>query len=352
VPALTSETIRSLSGFRGQDAPVTTCYLDVDGRRFPRRQDYVHELEQLLRRARPEQNGHHSVHADFDRIEHHIRAGIDRSRVRGVAMFSCSAEGFWQVIELPVRVSSQVVVEAAPHVRQLESVLDEYERFGVVLADHHRARVFVFELGELQQNGDLSPSAEEPKRQHLRGAAEIAFRLHQERPLDHLILGAPSDVGAELVTCLHPYLRARLVERVQLSVQSSDDQVRRAVLDVEHMVERRKEQALVGRLRDALGAGRRGVGGLDPTLRALAERRVDHLLVSQGYHAPGWHCRPCGFLARVGRRCPLCNAPMEQTSDVVEHAIEQAVTQSCRVEVCVENADLDVLGGIGALLRY
>jgi hypothetical protein len=43
---------------------------------------------------------------------------------------------------------------------------------------------------------------------------------------------------------------------------------------------------------------------------------------------------------------------MEQTSDVVEYAIEHAVTHACRVEVCLENADLDVLGGIGALLRY
>ncbi len=29
-----------------------------------------------------------------------------------------------------------------------------------------------------------------------------------------------------------------------------------------------------------------------------------------------------------------------------------AGTQSCQVEVCVGNADLDVLGRIGALLRY
>ena len=92
------------------------------------------------------------------------------------------------------------------------------------------------------------------------------------------------------------------------------------------------------RLRDAVGAGRRGVGGLEQTLHALAERRVELLLVSQGFQAPGWHCRPCGYLAKLGRRCPLCGEPMDQTSDVVEYAIEHAVTHVCRVEVCVENA--------------
>jgi len=37
---------------------------------------------------------------------------------------------------------------------------------------------------------------------------------------------------------------------------------------------------------------------------------------------------------------------------VVHDAIEMALAQSCQVEICVGNADLDVMGRIGALLRY
>jgi hypothetical protein len=43
---------------------------------------------------------------------------------------------------------------------------------------------------------------------------------------------------------------------------------------------------------------------------------------------------------------------MEELDDVVEEAIDEALSQSCRVEICVGNADLDVLGRVGALLRY
>jgi hypothetical protein len=43
---------------------------------------------------------------------------------------------------------------------------------------------------------------------------------------------------------------------------------------------------------------------------------------------------------------------MVAVDDVVEEAVEAALAQSCRVEICVGNADLDVLGRIGALLRY
>jgi hypothetical protein len=54
----------------------------------------------------------------------------------------------------------------------------------------------------------------------------------------------------------------------------------------------------------------------------------------------------------LGRRCPLCSGEMEQVDDVVEEAVEEALAQACRVSVCNENPDLDVMGRIGALLRY
>jgi len=105
-------------------------------------------------------------------------------------------------------------------------------------------------------------------------------------------------------------------------------------------------------LRDAVGAGNGGTAGLEPVLAALVERRVDTLLVSDGFEAPGWRCGSCGYVAVKGRRCPVCNSNMSEVEDVVEEAVEAALAQSCRVEVCRENADLDVLGRIGAVLRF
>ena len=45
---------------------------------------------------------------------------------------------------MPVR--SQLVINHAPAVGQLESVVQEHEPIGVLLADKQRARLFVFEL--------------------------------------------------------------------------------------------------------------------------------------------------------------------------------------------------------------
>jgi uncharacterized protein GlcG (DUF336 family) len=54
----------------------------------------------------------------------------------------------------------------------------------------------------------------------------------------------------------------------------------------------------------------------------------------------------------VGPTNPANGVTMQRVSNVVEDAIEEALTQGVPVTICIGNADLDVLGQIGALLRY
>lgn len=368
---LTEAEVRELSSFKASDAPVTSMYLDVDGAHHPRQADVLQELERMVRSVKRDHAGDDSVVKDIKRIEEHVRAGIDRSHVRGLAVFSCTAHGFWRVIELPVAVRSQVVVNHSPAIRQLETVLDEYERFAVLLADRQRARMLVYELGELVESDELFeqlPRDEDDDRArrkdqnadhvaaavhaHLKHTAEVAFKVFQGTGFERLIIGAADEIANELESLLHAYLKERVVARCHIRVDAPADEVRAVALDVEADVERRKEAEVVERLRAAVGSGNRGVAGLDDTLRALVERRVDVLLVSSSFTHAGWRCGGCGHIARVGRACPVCEQDMDEVADVVEEAVEEALAQSCEVEVCVDNADLDVLGRIGALLRY
>lgn len=369
--AITPEVIRQLAGFKGTAAPVITCYLDVDGRRHIRRRDYEHQLDSLLRRARAQENGTKSVRRDIRRIEEYVKQGLDRSRTRGLAIFACSAHDLFEVVPLPFPVRNQVVVNHTPAVGQLESVVQERPRFGVLLADRQRARIFVFELGELversevvdklprdydqrgeKERGDVAHHVDELANQHLRHAARAAFHLYQEHPFDLLSLGGPDELVGQLEAVLHPYLKERLCERIGVPVGASLDEVVHAAADVEIRQERRREAQLVAQLREAAGGGRRGVTGLAGVLAALGQRRVENLLVSEGFQESGKACRPCGLLAVREAACPACQGSMEHVEDVVEEAVEQALGQSCHVEICVDNADLDVLGRVGALLRF
>jgi hypothetical protein len=364
--------VRSLAGFTAERAPVTTCYLDVDGRRHPRHRDVERHLDLVLRGARVRLNGAAevpSVQADLRRITEWVRAGFDRRRTRGLAFFACDAHGLFDVLPLPVSVHDRVVINHQPAVGQLESVLQDHEPIAVLLADRQRARLLVYELGELSDRselfervpagdtghadrGDLASAMEAATAAHLRQAASVAWRAWQERPFAHLAIGAPDSVAGSLGAMLHPYLRDRLCGRVAVEVGAGLPEIREATLDVERAVDRAREAALVDRMRAAAAARGKAVVGLAPTLAALNERRVERLLVSDGYEEEGWRCPVSGVLAAVGPLSPVTGGRMDRVVDVVEDAIDLALNQGCKVDICVGNADLDVVGRIGALLRY
>ena len=376
---ISEDRVRALAGHRGS-CVVTSCYLDVDGRRHPRHADYEAQLDGLLREAREKAAGFgpeavRSVAGDLDRIASWVRGGFNRSHVRGLVFFACSADGFFDVVESPLPVSNEIVVNHTPHVRPLESILQAYERFAVLLVDRQRARLFRFELGELTEHTEVFDAvprggdqaghpaqgsraahvqrhSEEVAHRHLKHAAEVTFTELQQRPVEHVILGGPHEVVVEVEGLLRPWVRERVADRLVIAATAGADEVRQAALSVEAALTRRSEAALVNRLRDAIGTGGGGVAGLEATLAALVERRVDLLLVSEGYATEGWRCRSCRYLGPMGRRCPRCAEDMDLVDDVVEEAVEEALANKCRVQMVRESADLDVLGRIGALLRF
>ncbi|MBV8162469.1 MAG: hypothetical protein JO265_16245 [Acidimicrobiia bacterium] len=369
---LSGDVVRHLAAFDG-GGPVCTCYLDVDGRRYVRSRDYELQLERMLRPVREQEHraGRHAVCRDLERIEDHVKGGIDRSHTRGLAMFASGGDGLWEALHLPVPVTNRLVVNQHPQVRQIEAVVERAERFAVLLADRQRARLFVFQLGQLvdwserfdrlprheDEGGELAKDqvrdhVDGAMRRHLLRTAAAAFELFQESGFDRLLIGAPADIAGALEHALHPYLRERVAARLAVAVGAREDDVREAAVAVEDEVLRRHEAEEVERLRAAAGMGDGAVVGLDEVLAALVARRVDTLLVSDGFEAPGWRCRSCAFLATRGPACPVCATRMERADDVVEEAVQEALNQSVRLDVCRDNADLDVLGRIGALLRF
>lgn len=368
---LSDASVHELASIRGEAGPITTCYLDVDGRRLVRPQDVEQELETLLRSARQRAEDEPSVLEDLARIEKFVRAGIDRHGVRGLVFVASAANDLWKAIPLPVRVRSQVAINNAPAVGQLESILQGHEPIGVLLADRQRARLFVFELGQLAEHSELldelprdydarghsergttESHVEELAHQHLRHAAQAAFRLFQQRPFAHLVVGATEAVAGELEAALHPYLRERLGGRIHVAIDAPETVVQEAAETVELQLEKARDAEVVERLREAVASGRKGVAELGPTLDALNERRVERLVVSQGFSREGWRCPDTGSLHAVGPNHPTTGVAMVRVPDVVEDAIEAALSTKVPVTICVGDADLDVLGRIGALLRY
>jgi peptide chain release factor subunit 1 len=373
VTSITAEDVRNLVAFRGAEAPVTTCYLDVDGRHLATHREVQQAFDLLVRQAGLNGHTHPSVTEDVARMGRHVR-GLKRTRARSLAMFSCSAEGLWAALELPRPVASQFAVHDTASVRQLEEVLDHSMRLALLVTDRQSARLVVCQLGELiesreiidplSRQGDddrgdrvktrLGRQRQQQARQHVRRAAGAAFDLLRSDTFDWIVIAAPTpDVLTDLDQALHPYVRARVADRQQLPVGLSDEQLLRAAAQAEADIEQRSAAALVARLREGAAPGLdRAVLGLERTLAALSAKRVDRLVVSRSYSAEGWRCHGCAALATIGRRCPRCHDEMRHVDDIAEEAVHQALCQHRFVTVLVDNPDLDVLGRIGALLRF
>jgi peptide chain release factor subunit 1 len=374
VTELDRSILRGLAAWNPEGIPVTSLYLTIDGRRYPRRADYEVRLDELLRDAKAQMDGlsaeaARSVGRDLERMSGFVREDLERGDTRGLALFSADAAGLWEAILLPRTVLDRAYVAPRAEIRMLEALLETYGATCTALVDFEKARLFLLQLGRVEEVHDvwdevpgrheqggraqmrMQRHVDDHRQQHLKHVAQTLFGLLRDRGFDHLILAGPGEAHHELERCLHGYLRQRLRARITLPMSASGEEVRARTLEAEEGREREAERGAVARLREA-GATGAGVTGLGDTLAALGDGRVGELVVRVDLSAPGARCGACGRLATGVRECPTCGAQMEDVRDVVEVAVAHAYGQGCQVETIVEDEQLVALGGIGALLRY
>ena len=154
---------------------------------------------------------------------------------------------------------------------------------------------------------------------------------------------------------LHPYLRDRLAGRLDIDVEhatptTSVARPRRA----SRRPAREREDAALARLIEAFAGGPgRAASGLPEVLAVLHEQRVETLLVEAGFAAPGVRCPTCGWLgADETAECPADGSAAEHADDIVEAAVERAVTQAADIHVLRDRAELASHGRIAAVLRF
>jgi peptide chain release factor subunit 1 len=372
------ERIRSLAGWNTGGFPVTTLYLDLDGRRRPRRRDYVRRAEDLVEAACDQaralgRDSFLSVCDDANKVRSFVQHDLDRrGALRGLAVFSCSRAGLWEAVELSHPIRDGVRVGDRPHLVPLEALLELAETFCTLLVDRERARIFLSSLGEIEEvsrllddvpgqheqggwaQARLQRHIQDHVHRHLKHVADTLLRIQRGRPFDHLVLAGPEEAVAELERDLHDYARRRILARLSLPMTASADDVLERVTDLEVELEAAREREAVDRLLSEAGSATgRAVTGMADTLTALEANRAEILVVAEDLRATGVRCRRCGHLAaRQEGPCESCGGPVAEVPDLVEEAVELALRHRCRVETVGDGRPLADVGGAGALLRF
>jgi peptide chain release factor subunit 1 len=373
---VTMADLKALAAFHDDVSPVVSLYLDV--RPKERQGNKVRtKLQHLIDEAKRtpatrSKERRKAFEQEADRLLAWFATEYDHTG-RGLAIFTASEHGLWRSFRLPVPVRDQLIIADRPYLRPLLMLVDEFECYMVLLVDKQVARLFIVYLGEIEEYTELMDelvprpkaggwSAEKYQRHHdmhvlwhVKHAVEAAERLWMQEHCQGLLIGGPEEPLAELRDQLPKALHEHLVGEVAASLQDGTDAILARVLAVEQATERRVEAERVAALFDAaLGHGP-GVLGLDRTLEAIVERRVQVLVVEEDFRQPGFECPNCQFLVAIETaHCPLCDTQLDPQLDIVERAAERAIDQQATIEVLRGEARqaLAAHGHIGALLRY
>lgn len=364
--------IRALAAYHGEPV-VTTVYLDVDGRHRPIRAALPAAFEGVTteltaRLPDGERSLSRAVNADLVRMREWLAGSWERRTTRGLAMFACSAEDWFHVVPLAFPVADAAGIGPHPRIAPLLAALEAHQRFMVALVDRRRVRILRVELGEANEvaglvepeeravdtgaeQEQLESQAEEAARAHWRRAAAHVEQALAAWPTARLVLGGPDEAVAGLTACLPTAIRATVAGRAAVAVAAPVGDIVTAATAVITAVEQAREAATLDELRQRAETGAGAVVGLDATLTALEEKRVETLVVTQGFTAPGGQCPLCGHLGSDVGRCPRCGSDSVPVDDIVEMAVDEAAAQHSAIEFC-RAGELDEVGKIGALQRF
>jgi peptide subunit release factor 1 (eRF1) len=367
---LDERSVRELAGVRGSPV-VTSLYLSVDGRRYPRRTDLEQRFTALCHQARRQaerwgEDVGACVDADLARMRDWLD-GFDRAATRGVALFSCSANGWFEPVTVALDVGDRVRVAPEADVAPLLALLEDRERTLVVLADRRTGRLVRVESGVSRE---LTPVVDEPERQvdtdvelgswehrheeaarrHFRRVAAAVLGEVRHWQATAVVLSGSDDDLAALRAYLDPAVAERVTATAALPVTAVLEEVEVVVLGTARDRARAREQQLVAQLQEAAGRGGAALG-LAAVLSALAERRVATLVVARGFEATGARCPVCEHVYAAACQCPKCGTPSVQADDIVEVAIDRALAEGATVGFC-DRSRAGAFGGIAALTRF
>jgi peptide chain release factor subunit 1 len=301
-----------------------------------------------------------------------------RDTKRALVVFSDASENFFWVRELSVNVSNSLVWHAKPFVRPLLELMDEHERYGVVLTDRRHARLFTIFLGAIEEQKEAFAQADVTHlettgtdhirsqmnfqrkadlhaRWHLKEVAQSMMKLAAKHEFDRLILAGTVEATSELQGLLPKALRARVVRKIALPIEANTALVLEETLKIEEEVERRREVDLVEQLITAAHKKQKAALGIEETLLALQEWRVWQLVYTEGFNVRGSQCTNCeALLANESDPCAYCGQPVGAVNDLIQLAAERVFDLGGKVEQVrgPAAARLKEAGSIGAILHF
>lgn len=315
---------------------------------------------------------------DNERVEQYFNHEYDWSG-RSVAVFSCSADGFFRAYPLAVPVRSRIRLSDHLHFKPLADLWDSYGGYGVALIDKQGARLFHFSMGVLEeQEGLLGEDVKHVKRggastfpgrrggtagrtgyedelqdRNMKESAAFAAKFFENKHIRRILIGGTEENLAAIRSYLPKTWQSLVVGTFSMPITANHNEVQTKAYQIGREVEIARESELIETAITSSAKAGAGTVGLENTLQAVSTHRVQTLLVKEGFFASGSYCPSCGMLTgKPLEQCSLCGMKVDRILDVVDYAIQAVLHANGDVEIVHESKKLDEAGKIAAILRY
>jgi peptide subunit release factor 1 (eRF1) len=360
--------------------PVLSLFLDMSVDANNKRNYHVFlgqkraQFEELdSNRPIPTGNGNESgMGSLFERVLEWIDGEFDQSN-RGLVIYAEVDGDWWEALQFPVPVQNRMVVADRPVIGPLAQVLRSYEHYGVILLDREHVRILSVHLGtlldELEFRGDPIPTPyhvqaggyshnrfQRRKLEEMRHffkdfAVEVERFVTRYEPQHLVLLGTEENIG-QFRDFLPQQIQDRIIHTGRAPVDGPASEILARLqphLDAER---ESHEQELIEQVRDRAAHDYLATAGVQGTLTALQEGKVDTLVLARDGQMQGARCSQCGFVfVREVNRCPYDGSEQLEPVDVMEEMVRLAQQQGADIQFAEANAIAD-LRGAAALLRF
>lgn len=367
--------LREISTFTGKDGYFVSLYLNVDPL-YNKKGDYITHFKNMIKEKmeKTDKVVYKRIKEDIEKIESYVLTN-KRMFKKGLCLISSIENDFWREYHLNVPLRNTLIIDRTPFIKPLTDVLDNYQKYAVLLVDKESARIFVIHLGEIVEYGEVH-SVDIPGK-HKKGGWFALSQNHYERHIDYhvrlhlkdvierfdsflsgeyigrVIIGGSDEAVSMVKGMLPKGILERVINNVRIEMFARPDEVLKKVQPLIYEYERKKEEEEINELINRSHKNENAVTGLDNVLNALQEQRVMKLYVLKDFNTSGFSCSSCGYLSSQKiDPCPYCGGEMKEERYIVDSVCEKAIQQDALIEVVEENKKLAHYGNIGAFLRY
>ena len=314
---------------------------------------------------------------DVQAVQNYVNLEYDWA-ARGLVIFSQQSEQKFRTFQFNLSMPDRVFVGEKPLVRPLVRLKEIFTGWGVVLVDKQGARLFSFNMGEL--NEMMGVDGEEVKQakrgggnampgrmggsgasanieniidRNIKEVIESAVAFFNQQHIRRIMIGGTDDNVARFKEEMLKSWQSLVVGEFPMSMTANHQDVLEKVTEEVLLARKKLIQSLVEEAFTLAAKGSAGVTGLIDTLNAIHEGRVKTLLVSEDYEQTGYRCTGCGYLSiQKLDHCPFCNGKFMTIEAAVDLAVLEALHNNADVKVIRQNEKLEQAGHIAAILRY